>query len=275
MNTSLKSLAYRMLGSVAEAEDVVQDAYLKLHLADPKPDSEEAFLYRVVSNLCIDRLRAARTRRKYYSGPWLPEPWLDDEPDVVEMAEQLSMGFMLLLEQLSPAQRVVYVLREGFGLKHGEIAAMLNISEAGVRQHAVRARARLQGHTPPTQVPDTLRGHLDKLLVALAQGDADVVAGLLAEDAVAFTDGGGVVSAAIRPIVGRQRIAQVALHLMQKNVADGPMSYDYISLNGSPGLVISQHGRVHSTLQIEVDKGLVSRVFVMRNPAKLRGLPVQ
>lgn len=152
MSLLLRSLAYGMLGSMADAEDALQEAQLRLHQTDPKPDSEEAFLYRVVSNLCVDKLRKNKVQRKYYKGPWLPEPVASSDIDLVEQAQELSMGFLVLLESLAPTERVVYVLREAFDFSFAEIASVLDMSVANARQHAYRGRVRIKNIQYPTQM---------------------------------------------------------------------------------------------------------------------------
>ncbi len=262
-----------MLGSSADAEDVVQEAELRLHQAEPQPASAEAFLYRVVSNLCVDRLRQEKTRRKHYFGPWLPEPLVDENADLLEFAEQLSMGFMLLLEKLSPAERAVYILREGFDYSFNEIADMLDISSDNARQRAHRAKTRLKNAASvPPSVAHEQKKLLEAMLLRVAEHDVEGLIALMAEDAVAYADGGGIVSATIQPVHGRARIAQVTLHLAQKAKAEGEVVFKFQQMNGTWGLVITQDDDVHSCFQIEVQHGLIQAIYVMRNPEKLTGL---
>ncbi len=273
-NPRLKSLAYGMLGSVADAEDVVQDAIIRLHQMDTPPESPEAYLYRVVSNLCIDRLRAEKIRRRDYQGPWLPDPYpLDAGEDLAILAEQLTTGFLLLLENLSPAERVVYVLREAFDYSFNEIAELLGISVANARQRASRARARVRAQAPPCRTSRSHQRRLLEVLVArITAGDVDGLMSLLAEDAVAVTDGGGVVSAAIRPVLGRDRIVQVTTHLARKAAAEGALEFSFVDVPSGVGLLIKQDGQLHSFFQIEADDARIQRIYVMRHPAKLAHL---
>ena len=196
----LNSIAYRMLGSSADAEDIVQEALLRLHgkqqeQADVR--SEEAFLVRTVSNLCIDRLRKLKTEREAYTGPWLPEPpppdWHDDPERSAELADELSLGFMLLLEKLAPAERAVFVLRQAYELSHAEIAELLGLSEANARQRFRRARAALAADGPVDAEARRTehRALLEQLMFAVATNDVAALARLFSEDAVARTDGGG------------------------------------------------------------------------------------
>jgi RNA polymerase sigma-70 factor, ECF subfamily len=275
--SGLKSLAYRMLGSVADAEDVVQEAHLRLHLRESKPENQQAFLYRVVSNLCVDKLRAEKVRRNHYIGPWLPEPWADDDAEVAELAQQLNLGFLLLLERLSPKERIVFVLREGFDFSFTEVAQILETSPANARQLAHRARRRLADRPPvmPPQ-PSAQKLMLQDMMLCVAQGDVDGLVRLMSDDVVAYTDGGGVVSAAITPITEPARIAQVTMHLAQKAAQkaarQGALEYALRKMNGGWGLVITLEGAVHSCLQVDVADRRIQTIYVVRNPHKLARL---
>ena len=273
MDVRLKSLAYRMLGSVADAEDVVQEAQLRLHQCVPKPDNREAYLYRVVSNLCVDKLRAERVRRKHYFGPWLPEPLVDDDAQLTETAEQLSLGFLLMLERLSPKERVVYVLREGFDFSFVEIAQLLDTSAANARQHAHRARRRL-ADVPVVlkQQPAEQKSLLEAMMLCVAQGDIEGLVNLMSDDVVAYADGGGVVSAAIAPVFGAARIAQVTMHLAEKSAQQGELGFDFRVMNGGWGLVITIDAVVHSCFQVGVSNGRIDVIYIIRNPHKLQQL---
>ncbi len=273
MNSRLKALAYQMLGSVADAEDIVQEAQLRLHQRPSPPDSSEAYLFRTVSHLCIDRLRRLKTERKHYPGPWLPDPYLEEETNPVELAQDLSIGLLTLLESLSAAERIVYVLREGFDFSFVEIAELLDISAAAARQRAHRAGQRLkQARAAPRTPAATQKSLLSELMLRLNAGDVQGLIDLMAEDAVVYTDGGGVVSAAIRPITERERIVQVALHLHQKAQRSGPLELEFTAMNGGWALVTRQHGAVFSCMMLEASEHLIRNVYVIRNPHKLTGL---
>lgn len=262
-----------MLGSVADAEDIVQEAYLRLHTADPKPDSADAFLYRVVSNLSIDRLRRLKTEREAYVGPWLPEPLIEDDTLGAEQAEELGIGLMLLLEALTPAERIVYVLSEGFDFSFAQIATLLEISPASARQRGHRARKKVAAQGPRAKpIPAEQRALLEALTATVASKDVNGLLALLAEDAVAYTDGGGVVSAAIAPVVGRDRIAQITMHLVDKAQSEGPLAFRFVANNGGISLVMEQAGAVHSCLTLDIAGGVAQRLYVIRNPHKLSGL---
>lgn len=250
----------------------MQDARLRLLDQPSRPDNEEAWLFRVVTNLALDRLRARR--RQEYIGPWVPEPVTTDaDPDdVAELAQDLSLGFVMMLERLSPAERVVFVLREGFDFSFGEIGAVLDASEAACRQRFRRARSALAGETRYVTPAKEQQRLLTDLLGAIAERDHDAVIGLLADDAVVYADGGGVVSAAIAPVTGVERIARVMLHLAAKAEREAAIEVHYVALNQGVGALVLQGGRLHSCLQLEGNDGQIKRLFVMRNPRKLERL---
>lgn len=272
MRDPLERLAYRLLGSVADAEDVVSEARLRLLESAEQPDNPDAWLVRVVTRLAIDRLRQLKRERRNYPGPWLPEPVVDEDggESLAELAEDLSTALLVMLERLSPSERAVYVLREGFDLSFREIAATLALSEESARQRMRRARQSIVGAKRYRAPIQQQRHALTALMAAVAGGDVDAVCSLLAPDAVAFTDGGGVVSAAIAPVVGPARIATVATHLFQKLVSEGEFEVSAVSVGGEPGLRICQDGRVHSLFTLALTReGLVRQLFVVRNPEKL------
>ncbi len=270
----LEGLAYRMLGSVADAEDVVQEARLRLLKQPEAPANEEAWLFRVVTNLSLDRLREQKRRREDYPGPWLPEPIPTGEPDhIAELAEDLSMGLVLMLERLSPVERAVFVLREGFDLSFADIGAALDASAASCRQRYRRAKDHLNAPTP--RRPDDVAAQqdmLERLLSALARRDLDELVTLFSEDCVSYADGGGVVSAAIIPITDPRRIAQVTLHITRKLMETGEVAFNWQLLNGGPGLLVTLDGELVSTLQLEVANGKIERLYIVRNPEKLAHL---
>ena len=270
----LEGLAYRMLGSVADAEDVVQEARLRLLKQAEAPDNEDAWLFRVVTNLSLDRLREQKRRREDYPGPWLPEPLPTGEPDhIAELAEDLSMGLVLMLERLSPVERAVFVLREGFELSFADIGAALDASAASCRQRYRRAKDHL--NTPTPRNPDDADAQqimLERLLAAVAERDLDGLVSLFSEDCVAYADGGGVVSAAIIPITDPRRIAQVTMHIAHKLMQEGAVAFNWQALNGGPGLLVTLDGVLVSTVQLEVANGRVARLYIVRNPEKLAHL---
>lgn len=272
----LESLAYRMLGSVADAEDVVQEAHLRLLKQPAPPENEEAWLFRVVTNLSLDRLREEKRRRENYPGPWLPDPLPTGRPDdIAELAEDLSMGLLFVLERLSPVERAVFILREGFDMGFEDIGAVLASNAASCRQRYHRARSHLTAEPDkPRQFQDAeaQQSMLEALLGAVAERDLDSLVALFARDCVAYTDGGGVVSAAIIPITDPSRIARVTLHLAQKMSTEGKIEFHWRSLNASVGLLITVAGKLEATLQLDVADGAISRIYIVRNPQKLAHL---
>ena len=270
--TTFGRLAYRMLGSVADAEDVVQEAKLRLLKQDPAPDNEEAFLFRVVTNLALDLLRQQQRQRRRYPGPWLPEPLPTEAAgaeDLAELAEELSLGFVLMLERLSPAERVVFVLREGFDYSFDEIGNLIGVSAPACRQRYRRARISLgDEHRQPTPAAEQ-RDLLDRLILAIAEDDLVGLVKMFSGDTVVLSDGGGIVSAAIRPVTGPQRIAQLLMHLSRNAAQEALLRYEFVELNGGVGVLICQDGAPHSCIQLDGANGVITRLYVLRNPAKL------
>jgi RNA polymerase sigma-70 factor (ECF subfamily) len=271
----LTGLAYRMLGSVAEAEDVVQDAWLRWHDAAERGAVRDpgAFLRRVVARLCLDRLKSARARRETYIGPWLPEPVLDAEalrgPGTGEWAEDLSFALMLALERLSPLERAAFLLHDVFDLDFAEVAAALGRSEAACRQLAARARAHLREARPRFAVPAEEGERLAAAFLAAGRsGDPAGLARLLAEDAVLHTDGGGRKAAALNPIRGCGRILRFYAGLARKGRIPQAVVRP-ARINGLPGYVLLEADGTLQTVAIEAEDGAIAAIYVVRNPDKL------
>lgn len=267
----LVAFAYRMLGTRADAEDVVQEAFAKLHERDIAAADPARYAFRVVANLCVDRLRAEKIRRRSYVGPWLPEPWLDEATpvDVAELSEDLSFALLLLLERLSPAERVVFVLREAFDLSFDEIGDLLGVSAAACRQRFGRAKAHMK-EKPKVPAPvDEQRALLTRLLAAISQGSVDAIVQLLSAEAVLVSDGGGKVTAAIRPVQGVQRIATVLVHIGRRALDSAPLDIRFVNVNGGWGLTLYQDGKPHSCITIAAHDAHIDGIFVVRNPHKL------
>lgn len=269
----LHTAAYRMLGNLSDAEDAVQDARLRLMESAAAPDNEPAYLMRSVVNGCIDRLRQRKRDQAGYPGPWLPEPLVapaTDEPEARwASGQQMSLGLLHLLEQLAPEERVLYVLRHGFDCRFAEIGEYLGITEANARQRHRRAQQKLRAQRLPADSAPAQRGLLEALLEQLRRGDVAGVAALLSDDAVALTDGGGKVSAAIIPIEGRERIAQVAVHIYRKPAAAGDSQLAWVAVNGLPGLCVFEDGNPVTVLTLDVREGRADRLYAVRNPDKL------
>jgi RNA polymerase sigma-70 factor, ECF subfamily len=272
----LTGLAYRMLGSVAEAEDVVQDAWLRWQGTerDTVRDSG-AFLHRVVARLCLDRLKSARVQRETYIGPWLPEPVVDAEalraPDANEWADDLSFALMLALERLSPLERAAFVLHDVFDLDFGEIATTLGRSEVACRQLAVRARAHVRAARPRFTIPADQGERLVRaFLGAVQHGDTATLARLLAEDAVLHTDGGGRRAAARNLIRGRDHILRLYAGLARKSrLPRMETVVRPLRINGLPGIVAIEPDGTLQTIAFEVAGGRISAIYVVSNPDKL------
>jgi RNA polymerase sigma-70 factor (ECF subfamily) len=273
----LKRLAYRMLGSVGEAEDAVQDAWLRWERAGAEVQDPAAWLVRVVTRLCLDRLRAARAEREAYRGPWLPEPLIEPmAEDPAERAEDVSVAFLLALERLSPLERAVFLLREAFDEDYAAIAETLGRSEAAVRQLAARAKAHVREARPRYAVDRAQAERLaEAFLAAAASGDPAGLSALLAKDAVLVSDGGGKRSAALRVLVGREDIMRLYQGLAWRHALADPdgtlavRSVRLVRINGLPGVVL-ELGDGPQTIALEPGPdGRVAAIYSVRNPDKL------
>jgi RNA polymerase sigma-70 factor (ECF subfamily) len=273
----LFSIAYRMLGSVAEAEDVVQEAFLRWHrvlTAGTQVESPKAYLAAVTTRLAIDHLRAARARRESYVGPWLPEPLVTEmEADVAqhaEMADSLSMAFLILLESLSPLERAVFLLREVFEYGYDEIAQIVGKSETNCRQIFTRARHRIQAGTPRFEASKQEEAELSRRFFAACQrGDMEALLELLTADAVFVGDGGGKGQGLKQPVRGRDRIGRLLLGLFARGAHLG-VRLRLVEVNGQPGAVnLDAEGRLISVLALDVAGGRIRAILSVVNPDKL------
>lgn len=271
-------VAYRMVGSASDAEDIVQEAYLRWQGADLGRIREPvAWLTKVVTNLALTHLASARVRRERYVGAWLPEPLLTphavlDPAETAEQRESLTLGVLILLDRLSPQERAVFVLREALAYSHREIADVLEIQEGHSRQLLRRARAHVPGPKDQTraQSPTTSRHIVERFVEALGSGDADALERLLAEDVTSTADGGGRVAAARRPILGRAKVLQYLLGLRVHPKAASVERMEVVDVNGQPGVLVTANtGAVVSVVLPEVDGGRVHEVLLIVNPEKL------
>jgi RNA polymerase sigma-70 factor (TIGR02957 family) len=278
----LFTVAYEMLGSVADAEDVVQDTWLRWS-AEDRDDvlDERAYLVRIASRLALDRLRSARSRRETYVGPWLPEPLVttpaaDPDPaDAAELGEQVSLALLVVLETLSPVERAVFVLREVFGLPAAEVARVLGRSEAAVRQLAHRAREHVEARQPRFDTDRRAQREVTELFfAALAGGDVDALIGVLSPGVVLTSDGGGKVSAARRPIVGADKVARFILGVAAKGLEIPDMQVRLTDVNGELAVAAWVGGEPFVSISPVVEDGRIAQVFVVANPDKLAGLGV-
>lgn len=280
----LFSVAYRVLGSAADAEDAVQDAWLRWsssdrsQVADPK-----AYLVRIVTNVAMDRLRSASRQRETYVGPWLPEPILTetDGPD----SDTVSMALLVVLESLTPLERAVFVLKEAFGFSYVEIAGAVERSEETVRQAAHRARSHVAARRPRFVERTVEHGHAararqrevtERFFMAAGGGDINTLMELMAPDVTLWTDGGGKVRQALRPVSGAERVATwfagVASRPYQ-GVEPADMTAEVVDLNGGPGIVFSGAGRVIATLTFDLDEhGQIAAIHNVANPDKLHAV---
>ncbi|KUL76746.1 MULTISPECIES: RNA polymerase sigma-70 factor [unclassified Streptomyces] len=275
----LLGVAYRMLGRVADAEDVVQEAWLRWSRADRSEVREpRAYLVRVTTRLAIDRLRQVKARGESYVGPWLPEPYVTDfgdrVPDTAEravLADSVSLAVLIVLESLSPLERAVFVLREAFGYPYAEIAAMLERGEAAVRQLAGRARRHVEERRPRYEVdPAERRDLTERFLAAAAGGDLEGLMSLLAPDVRLIGDSGGKAKAPLRVLESADHVGRFLAGVAQKGIADA--GFRYVEINGGPALLVLSGGRPDSVFQVDVLDGRIQAVYVIRNPDKLKAL---
>lgn len=272
----LFGIAYRMLGVRADAEDVVQDAWLRWMGSDSAAvQSAEAWLVTVTTRLAIDRLRAARQEREHYVGEWLPEPIVQLEEDtpesLVERADDLSLAFLHVLERLGPEERAAYLLRQAFDYDYGEIAAVLGKTEAAVRQSVHRAAERLKLERPRFEVPRELHVRLlQRFVTAASTGDRAAIQALLAEDVAAIGDGGGKVPSVPGGMHGRERVANLfwAHHLRLGE----RITYRMATINGAPGFLRFVDGRLESAQAVVTDGEHIVAFYAVRNPDKLAGI---
>src|SRR5712691_11122386 len=274
------SIAYRMVGSVSEAEDIVQEAFLRFHNTSKgvEIESPKAWLSSVTTRLSINYLKSARARRESYVGPWLPEPLLTDAgtgpEEHAETANSLSLAFLVLLEALTPVERAVFLLREVFDYGYDEIASIVGKSEQNCRQLALRARRQVEAKKPRFEASRQRRQELAaRFFAAAAEGDTEGLIGLLAADVVAYADGGGKATAFPRPVFGRDRVSRVLLGSRERAEKLGLASFRLAEINGQPGaLFLDPEGRVVLVISVDIADDLGRTVGGGSNPEKLRHL---
>jgi RNA polymerase sigma-70 factor, ECF subfamily len=269
--TLLFSIAYRMLGSVSEAEDVIQDAWLRASQdEDADVRSPRAYLTTIVTRLCIDHLRSAERTRMEYPGPWLPEPLAEPNQESVELASSLTTAFLVLLEQLTPTERAVFLLREVFERDFDEIARSVGKSEANTRQILTRARGRLRESHPRFTVSrresETV---VQQFRHACVTGNVEELMAVLHADATLVADGGGKALAATRPVLGADRIAEFALDIVGK-IRWSESDPQIVTINGAPGLLLRHPIFGNGTYSFDIADGRIRAIYVVRNPDKLR-----
>lgn len=272
----LFGIAYRMLGSVREAEDVLQDAWIRWHDVDhDSVTNPAAYLVRLVTRLCIDELRSARVRRTEYFGTWLPEPLVEtgatpETERMHELADDLSNAFLLMLERLNPIERAVFVLREAFELSYAEIAEVVEKSEANCRQIERRARQHLAtgGGSGRRATAEEHERLLTQFLEATSTGDLEGLKALFTEDAIVYSDSGGKARAAVNPIYGADRAARLFLGILRRE-ADAEWDSRVVDVNGRPGLITRVDGKLRGVMALHVEGGRIRRIFLTVNPDKL------
>ncbi|MGW9246532.1 RNA polymerase sigma-70 factor [Streptomyces sp. EN23] len=278
----LTGVAYRMLGRVADAEDVVQEAWLRWSAAAREDVREpRAFLVRITTRLAMDRLRHLRSRRETYPGTWLPEPLVTDfgptPPDSAEravLADSVSFAVLVVLESLSPLERAVFVLREAFGFPYAEIATALDRTEAAVRQLAGRARRHVEERKPRYDVdPAERRDLTERFLAAASGGGIEQLLALLAPDVRLVSDGGGKAKAPLRVIETADKVGRFLFAVAAGLDPDGEVRV--MELNGGPAVVFLTGGKADAVFQIEVSQGVIQCAYIIRNPDKLAGLLVE
>lgn len=266
----LGRLAYRMLGSLPDADDVVQDAYLRWSQEDRDDvKSPRAYLTAIVTRLCIDRRQSIEERKKTYIGPWLPDPVVETDPSGrIDAADSISMALLLVLESLSPVERAAYLLRRIFDYDYGEIGAILGKTEANCRQIVSRAEEHVRRRRPRFEArPEEAERITSAFLSACSSGDMRGLLDVLAADAVLYSDGGGKALAALAPIRGSDRIARFFLGILKK--APAGLEVRTVRINGQPGLMATIGGQVAQVMTFDVADGRIAACFVVRNPDKL------
>jgi RNA polymerase sigma-70 factor, ECF subfamily len=274
----LRGVAYRMLGSRSDAEDIVQDAYLRWHRAD-KEDirSAEAWLVTVVTRLSIDRLRQVKQERESYVGPWLPEPLVEAEAPpadaATELASSLSMAFLVVLERLAPEERAAFLLHEVFESGYDEIAKILGKSEAACRQLVSRARKRVHEERPRVQVSEAARTTLlNRFVQAILTNDKDLMMDVLAKDVAWVSDGGGKARAALKPVLGNDAVARFALGVIGRHAREA--TFRQVTINGETGLALYFNAQLLSVMAVRTDGARILDVFATLNPEKLSQIGV-
>ena len=277
----LFSIAYRMLGSASDAEDIVQEAFLRFHretAAGTEVESPKSYLSAVTTRLCIDHLRSARVRRESYVGTWLPEPLLTEEVSDVERhaetADSLSMGFLVLLESLTPVERAVFLLREVFEYDYDEIASVVGKSEENCRQIAVRARRQVQAGKPRFEASKAEREELARRFFrAAGEGDVESLVGMLAADVVAYADGGGKATAFPRPVHGRDKVLRILKGPAARGERLSVSGIRLAEINGQPGaMFLDPDGVPVVAVSLDIVDGQVQTMHAVSNPEKLEHL---
>ncbi|WP_328406960.1 RNA polymerase sigma-70 factor [Nocardia sp. NBC_00403] len=283
----LEAIAYRLLGSASDAEDAVQDAFLRWHAVDREHiETPEAWLTKVLTNICLNQLTSARARRETYVGQWLPEPVLAGDrmlgpADTVEQRESVSMAMLAVMERLTPNERVVYVLREAFGYSHREVAEILDLTEVNCQQIYRRARQHVSTERSRTAVDaEAARRIVEEFLAAALSGDTEPLIRLLTDDAVSIADGGGKVPARKTPVLGALGIARYLREVfrgtkVKRDLVGGVPSLYVVEVNGAPAALVEVDGRVYGVFGLDTTAEGVAAVHIQLNPDKLEHITRQ
>jgi RNA polymerase sigma-70 factor (ECF subfamily) len=273
----LLGIAYRMLGSASDAEDMLQETFIRWQSSEVAIESPEAFLVTIITRLCLNHLQSARVKREQYFGQWLPEPVFTapaaDTYPAFEMSESISMAFLFLLERLTPLERAVFLLREVFEYEYAEISRIVEQGEANCRQILRRARQHVRQERPRF-VPSQQQQEelIERFLQASAQGDMDGLLSLLSKEIVVYADGGGKTTAVPNPVYGAWNVVRFLLGARRK-VLPGDLVRQVMQINGAPALVSYLHGRPHSVLCFNMAGGEIRNIYIVSNPDKLTRLP--
>lgn len=271
----LMGIAYRMLGRTVDAEDVIQDTWLRwMNVQQDQVDNPRAFLVRIATRLALDRLRRIKARREAYVGEWLPEPLLTvpDAYERVELVESISMAMLVVMETLSPLERAVFVLNEAFGIPYPELSIILGRSAVAVRQIGHRARRRVEERRPRFNRDTATRKLLtDRFLAAAANGDVQALLEVLAPGVTLVADGGGMVSAPLRPVSGVDKVSRFLL-AVQARQSFPASAFQLVTVNGGPGIVITTPDTAPVVLIFDVHDGAIQTIYLVSNPSKLAGL---
>jgi RNA polymerase sigma-70 factor, ECF subfamily len=276
----LLGLAYRMVGSLADAEDLVQEAFLRWQRTGVEGiENPRAFLSKIVVRLCLDHAKSARVQREQYIGPWLPEPVLDSEAlradSSAELAHDVSVALLLMMERLSPLERAAFLLHDVFDMDYADVAAVLERDEDACRQLAARGRSHAKDARPRFPLPPEEGERLTRaFLDATASGDPSLLVNLLAKNVVLHSDGGGKKTAALKPVEGRERIAAFVASFSNNLEADRGARIRFEPINGLPGVIVVEPDGTVDTMAFEFENGLATAIYIVRNPDKLRHIPV-
>lgn len=262
-------IAYRMLGSVAEAEDIVQDAYLRWHGTDrAQVENAGAFLSKTVTRLCLDHLKSARVKRETYIGPWLPEPMIETNED--DQADDITLTLMMALERLSPLERAAFLLHDVFGQNFNDVAQAIDRDPDACRQLASRAREHVRAAKPRFPVSLEQGAEIARAFIEASRGgELAPLQSLLAKDVTLYSDGGGKRIAALNPIYGDLNVARFLTGVTRK-AGELQFSWRQETVDGLPGIVVSESGEVQHTIALEIDDGRITAIYIVRNPDKLR-----